>query len=238
MDTAHSISSSSECGIPAVYGLPVHSRPSSRYSNRYCIISLIFQWQYIGFLYFWKIRQIDVCLHFFFHFPGLIIEEVTSRPRHLLQRRITQNTPMGGILSNNFSKKEKKKYELFYLKKPLMQVKPSLRIQNWNPKEAVMNFIWIWWTFFLCFFTIYNIYNYLLTITSMHKFFLAPHLLGPLLLFVKKILISRRIRYKREWFDEKKIMWFDFSRISEFLMDPKNIIFLLVIKKRTKSQDV
>ena len=78
---------------------------------------------------------------FFFHFPGLIIEEVTSRPRHLLQRRITQNTPMGGILSNNFSKKEKKKYELFYLKKPLMQVKPSLRIQNWNPKEAVMNFI-------------------------------------------------------------------------------------------------
>jgi len=47
---------------------------------------------------------------------GLIIEEVTSRPRHLLQRRITQNTPMGGILSNNFSKKEKKKYELFYLK--------------------------------------------------------------------------------------------------------------------------
>ena len=45
---------------------------------------------------------------FFFHFPGLIIEEVPSRPRHLLQRRITQNTPMGGILSNNFSKKEKK----------------------------------------------------------------------------------------------------------------------------------
>ena len=134
--------------------------------------------------------------------------------------------------------KKKKKYELFYLKKPLMQVKPSLRIQNWNPKEAVMNFIWIWWTFFLCFFTIYNIYNYLLTITSMHKFFLAPHLLGPLLLFVKKILISRRIRYKREWFDEKKIMWFDFSWISAFLMDPKNIIFLLVIKKRTKSQDV
>ena len=37
--------------------------------------------------------------------------------------------------------KKKKKYELFYLKKPLMQVKPSLRIQNWNPKEAVMNFI-------------------------------------------------------------------------------------------------
>jgi len=34
VDTAHSISSSSECGIPAVYGLPVHSRPSSRYSNR------------------------------------------------------------------------------------------------------------------------------------------------------------------------------------------------------------
>jgi len=30
VDTAHSISSSSECGIPAVYGLPVHSRPSSR----------------------------------------------------------------------------------------------------------------------------------------------------------------------------------------------------------------
>ena len=176
-------------------------------------------------------------LTFFFHFPGLIIEEVTSRPRHLLQRRITQNTPMGGILSNNFSKKEKKKYELFYLKKPLMQVKPSLRIQNWNPKEAVMNFIWIWWTFFLCFFTIYNIYNYLLTITSMHKFFLAPHLLGPLLLFVKKSLFQEESDI-REWFDEKKIMWFDFSRISEFLMDPKNIIFLLVIKKRTKSQDV
>ena len=34
VDTSHSISSSSECGIPAVYGLPVHSRPSSRYSNR------------------------------------------------------------------------------------------------------------------------------------------------------------------------------------------------------------
>ena len=105
--------------------------------------------------------------------------------------------------------KKKKKYELFYLKKPLMQVKPSLRIQNWNPKEAVMNFIWIWWTFFLCFFTIYNIYNYLLTITSMHKFFLAPHLLGPLLLFVKKILISRRIRYKRViWREKNHVIWF------------------------------
>lgn len=34
VDTAHSISSSSECGMPAVYGVPVHSRPSSRYSNR------------------------------------------------------------------------------------------------------------------------------------------------------------------------------------------------------------
>jgi len=34
VDTSHSISSASENGLPAVYGVPVHSRPSSRYSNR------------------------------------------------------------------------------------------------------------------------------------------------------------------------------------------------------------
>ena len=36
MDTSHSISSSaaSDCGLPAVYGVPSHSRPASRYSNR------------------------------------------------------------------------------------------------------------------------------------------------------------------------------------------------------------
>ena len=33
VDTSHSISSE-ENGLPAVYGVPVHSRPSSRYSNR------------------------------------------------------------------------------------------------------------------------------------------------------------------------------------------------------------
>lgn len=35
VDTNHSPSSGSEASLPAVYGLPVHSRPSSRYSNRY-----------------------------------------------------------------------------------------------------------------------------------------------------------------------------------------------------------
>ena len=170
---------------------------------------MIFQWQYIGFLYFWKIRQIDVCLHFFFHFPGLIIEEVTSRPRHLLQRRITQNTPMGGILSNNFSKKEKKNTSSFTSKNHWCKLNPVWESRTGTPKR-------LWWIlyeydghFFLCFFTIYNIYNYLLTITSMHKFFLAPHLLGPLLLFVKKILISRRIRYKRViWREKNHVIWF------------------------------
>ena len=36
VDTSHSISSSaaSDCGLPAVYGVPSHSRPASRYSNR------------------------------------------------------------------------------------------------------------------------------------------------------------------------------------------------------------
>lgn len=34
VDTSHSISSASENGLPAVYGVPVHSRPSSRYSHR------------------------------------------------------------------------------------------------------------------------------------------------------------------------------------------------------------
>ncbi len=36
VDTSHSISSSaaSDYGLPAVYGVPSHSRPASRYSNR------------------------------------------------------------------------------------------------------------------------------------------------------------------------------------------------------------
>ena len=46
-------------------------------------------------------------VYIFVYIPGLITDEVTNRPHHLLQRRITPSTPMGDILSNNFSKKEK-----------------------------------------------------------------------------------------------------------------------------------
>ena len=103
-----------------------------------------------------------------------------------------------------FPKKKRKNTSSFTSKNHWCKLNPVWESRTGTPKR-------LWWIlyeydghFFLCFFTIYNIYNYLLTITSMHKFFLAPHLLGPLLLFVKKILISRRIRYKTSDLTRKK----------------------------------
>ena len=108
-----------------------------------------------------------------------------------------------------FPKKKRKNTSSFTSKNHWCKLNPVWESRTGTPKR-------LWWIlyeydghFFLCFFTIYNIYNYLLTITSMHKFFLAPHLLGPLLLFVKKILISRRIRYKRViWREKNHVIWF------------------------------
>ena len=78
--------------------------------------------------------------------PIGLTNEVTSQPHHPLQRHITQNTPTGGILSNDPKNTENPaspvldsrtgfdpvgfhiKKELFYLKKPLMQTLPILKI--------------------------------------------------------------------------------------------------------------
>ena len=86
--------------------------------------------------------------------PIGLINEVTNRPHHPLPLHITPNTPTGGILSNNSQGDWRRftsvaliipKNELFYLKKPLMQINQSV---DWF-QEAV-KFLKRW-TFFSVF---------------------------------------------------------------------------------------